>query len=174
MHQLQLQATAACVMRITRAWRTLLIFPPVNGSIVFNVCLPAPEPGSFRACHFTENRSLIFKSVVRSDFKRIFLRFVARTPRAIEISHLNTQKYGLFCSLVCNSREKDLVKIPFRIKNKQNSFFINSLLLTSRQICLLIYPKKLPLSWSGFILGTDIEMLLPTGMRYLTIVAKNV
>ena len=82
----QLQATAACVMRITRAWRTLLIFPPVNGSIVFNVCLPAPEPGSFRACHFTENRWLIFKSVVRADFKRIFLRFVARTPRAIEIS----------------------------------------------------------------------------------------
>ena len=46
--------------------------------------LPAPEPGSFRACLFTENRSLIFKNVVRADLKRIFLRSVAKTFRASE------------------------------------------------------------------------------------------
>lgn len=53
---------------------------------MLNVCLPAPETGSFRACHFTENRSLIFKTVVRADFKRIFLRSVAKTFRGSESS----------------------------------------------------------------------------------------
>ena len=33
---------------------------------------------------FTENRSLIFKTVVRADLKRIFLRSVAKTFRASE------------------------------------------------------------------------------------------
>ena len=47
-------------------------------------CLPAPEPDSFRACLFTENRSLIFNNVVRADLKRIFLRSVAKTFRASE------------------------------------------------------------------------------------------
>ena len=51
---------------------------------MLNVCLPEPETGSFRACLFTENRSLIFKTVVRADLKRIFLRSVAKTFRASE------------------------------------------------------------------------------------------
>lgn len=51
---------------------------------MLNVCLHAPETGSFRACLFTENRSLIFKNVVRADLKRIFLRSVAKTFRASE------------------------------------------------------------------------------------------
>lgn len=51
---------------------------------MLNVCLPAPETGLFLACLFTENRSLIFKTVVRADLKRIFLRSVAETFRASE------------------------------------------------------------------------------------------
>lgn len=51
---------------------------------MLNVFLPAPETGLFRACLFTENRSLIFKTVVRADLKRIFLRSVAETVRASE------------------------------------------------------------------------------------------
>ena len=51
---------------------------------MLNVCLPAPETGSFRACPFTENRSLVFKTVVRADLKRIFLRSVPKTFRASE------------------------------------------------------------------------------------------
>ena len=85
---------------------------------MFNVCLPTPETGSFRACHFTEDRSLIFKSVVRADFKRIFLRVVARTSMAIEISqgylllHRAPPRLNLTCNIPAVMYGK-IVKIQF-------------------------------------------------------------
>ena len=89
----QLQATAACVMRITRAWRTLLIFPPLNGSIAFNICL-YPHQRLVLSAHVALRR------IVRSFSKTLFAPILNEFFLVSLLGHLwslKSVKVACFC-----------------------------------------------------------------------------